>query len=100
MDDTSKTGQVLWYPALYAHIIPQAAVLGVTMAVAAVLTGAKDINSESPIFKFIYIPGITYSMVNAFINAYPTASKLGKGEWRFISLEGEDAWEMAPLLIN
>ena len=100
VDDTGKRAKVLWYPGLYAHMIPQAAVLGVIMGVAGVITGAKDINSESPVFKFIYIPGMIYSMANAFVNVPPTASKLGKGEWISISLEGEDAWEMTPLLIN
>ena len=100
MDDTRKRAQALWYPGIYAHMLPQAAVVGVTMAIVGGITGAKDINSESPVFKIIYIPGMALSLVNAVINTFPTASKLGKGEWISIPLEGEDAWELAPLLIN
>ena len=85
LDNTFNRALLLWYPNIFVHVVPQAVIGGIITGIAVVITGHPNIANP----MMIYIVG------NGFINSWPTAKKVGKGEWLSISLKGSNAWKIA-----
>ena len=85
LDNAFNRALLLWYPNIFVHVVPQAVIGGIITGIAVVITGHPNIANP----MMIYIVG------NGFINSWPTAKKVGKGEWLSISLKGSNAWKIA-----
>ncbi len=80
---------------IFVHVLPQAVIGGVVTGIAGVITGEKHIDRSKGALSSIFYPMVIYIMGNGFINSWPTAKKLGKGEWLSISLKGSNAWKIS-----
>jgi hypothetical protein len=50
---------------------------------------------KKPFPRIIFNALIFYGMGTGFINSWPTAKKVGKGQWLPIPLQGDNAWKIA-----
>ena len=89
-DDLRAKRSVLWYPAVYAHMMPQALPFGVFLGISAVLSGKKHYTPPPALMGIYFVA----SFANAFINVPPTTAKMGRGDWMRIPLKGEGAWKV------
>ena len=95
-DDVRTKRSALWYPAVYAHMMPQAIPFGLFLGISAGLSGKKHYRPP-PALMSIYLAA---SLANAFINVPPTTAKMGRGNWMPIPLKGDGAWEVSKLIIH
>jgi len=95
LDNTFNRALLLWYPNIFVHVLPQAVIGGVVTGIAGVITGEKHIDRSKGALSSIFYPMMIYIMGNGFINSWPTAKKVGKGEWLSIPLKGDSAWKIA-----
>ena len=94
VDDTFKKAILLWYPNVFVHAMPLALIGGIIFRLASVEFD-EDGRVKKPFPRIILNALIFYSMGTGFINSWPTAKKVGKGQWLPIPLQGDNAWEIA-----
>jgi len=94
VDDTFKKAILLWYPNVFVHTMPLALIGGIIFRLASVEFD-EDGRVKKPFPRTIFNALIFYSMGTGFINSWPTAKKVGKGQWLPIPLQGDNAWKIA-----
>jgi|TARA_Y100000294_G_scaffold124836_1_gene116218 hypothetical protein len=94
VDDTFKKAILLWYPNVFVHAMPLALIGGIIFRLASVEFD-EDGRVERPFPRIISSALLFYGMGTGFINSWPTAKKIGKGEWLPIPLKGDSAWKIA-----
>ena len=94
VDDTFKKAILLWYPNVFVHAMPLALIGGIIVRLASVEFD-EDGRVKKPFPRIILNALIFYSMGTGFINSWPTAKKVGKGQWLPIPLQGDNAWKIA-----
>ena len=93
VDDTFKKAILLWYPNVFVHAMPLALIGGIIFRLASVEFD-EDGRVKKPFPRTIFNALIFYSMGTGFINSWPTAKKVGKGQWLPIPLQGDNAWKI------
>ena len=94
VDDTFKKAILLWYPNVFVHAMPLALIGGIIFRLASVEFDEEG-RVKKPFPRIIFNALIFYGMGTGFINSWPTAKKVGKGQWLTIPLQGDNAWEIA-----
>ena len=94
VDDTFKKSILLWYHNDFVHAMPLALIGGIIFRLASVEFD-EDGRVERPFPRIISSALLFYGMGTGFINSWPTAKKIGKGEWLPIPLKGDSAWKIA-----
>ena len=94
VDDTFKKAILLWYPNVFVHAMPLALIGGIIFRLASVEFD-EDGRVKKPFPSIIFNALMFYSIGTGFINSWPTAKKVGKGQWLPIPLQGDNAWEIA-----
>ena len=94
VDDTFKKAILLWYPNVFVHAMPLALIGGIIFRLASVEFDEEG-RVKKPFPRIILNALIFYSMGTGFINSWPTAKKVGKGQWLPIPLQGDNAWKIA-----
>jgi len=94
VDDTFKKAILLWYPNVFVHAMPVALIGGIIFRLASVEFDEEG-RVKKPFPRIIFNALIFYGMGTGFINSWPTAKKVGKGQWLPIPLQGDNAWEIA-----
>jgi hypothetical protein len=94
VDDTFKKAILLWYPNVFVHAMPLALIGGIIFRLASVEFD-EDGRVKRPFPRIISSALLFYGMGTGFINSWPTAKKIGKGEWLPIPLKGDSAWKIA-----
>ena len=94
VDDTFKKAILLWYPNVFVHAMPLALIGGIIFRLASVEFD-EDGRVKKPFPRTIFNALIFYSMGTGFINSWPTAKKVGKGQWLPMPLQGDNAWKIA-----
>ena len=94
VDDTFKKAILLWYPNVFVHAMPVALIGGIIFRLASVEFDEEG-RVKKPFPRIIFNALIFYGMGTGFINSWPTAKKVGKGQWLPIPLQGDNAWKIA-----
>ena len=94
VDDTFKKAILLWYPNVFVHAMPLALIGGIIFRLASVEFDEEG-RVKKPFPSIIFNALMFYSIGTGFINSWPTAKKVGKGQWLPIPLQGDNAWEIA-----